>query len=439
MIFNWNNKETFDNIEWKKWVPRKENSPLFGENNKLCVTGKTASIGGYETTFPITGGKTYRFDVEFKIDKIGDINLHVLNMIMTNLDSDIGRNPVDGITDFKKIQSDCGENIIAGSLTLKIHERAASVSILLGLRYSDGGTVEWQSVSISEAPEIPARKAVVAVTKYHPEALGSLENYIDFTNNICLKAAENKTDILLFTEFANVYSSYSENFAEEISPDSLTYKLISGNAKKYKMYICTCILEKCGNDLYNTAIIFDRNGEIIGKYSKVHLYFPEELLYGTVPGDEHPVFDLDFGRVGIVICYDNWFGESYRVLSLKGAELILFPNAGHEPKLIPARAIDNSVYVAVSSAHQTSAVVNSLGNVLIALDDYNGCDEEKTLAAAEIDLSQRPLPHANAGGNMNGSPGGKRLCRNSRSVRLYEEILKEISEWEKRGAVYTWN
>ena len=436
IIFDWNDRD--GGIKWTRWTPRDKSAPLFGEGEKICVTGKPAAIGGYETTIPVTGGKTYRFDVTFSVDKIDDINQNVLNLIRGNVfpNPKSGGNSVDGITNFKYADRD--KKLISGSATLKICEKAASVSVMLGLRYSCGGSVEWHSVTVSEAAPVLPRKAVIAVTKYHPETFGSPEKYMDFTNKICEKAASAKTDLLLFTEFANIYSGYSEDMAEEISADGATCRLISENAKKYNMYICAAIVEKRGEDLYNTAVIFDRNGEIAGKYSKVHLYFPEELLYGTVPGDEHPVFDLDFGRVGIVICYDNWFAESYRILGLKGAELVLLPNAGHEPKLLPARAIDNGVYIANSSTHQPSSVVNSFGDVILEIAGYNECNEEKALGTVEIDLSQRPLPHANSGGNMNGSPGGKRLSRNSRSGKLYEEILKEIPVWENRDAIYTW-
>ncbi|MCL2095568.1 MAG: carbon-nitrogen hydrolase family protein [Oscillospiraceae bacterium] len=447
IIFEWESGNNIDNIDngekWRRWTPREKSAPAFGENpGGLKVTGRSTAIGGYETgNIPVTGGKTYRLDVEFKADNVGDINLNILNIIRGNIDPDdskSSRNSMDGISDFK--YTDNNKNIIAGTLTVKLSERLNSVSIMLGLRYSDGGTVEWSRVKLSETKPPPSRKAVVSVTKYNPQSLGSADNYISFTNKICGKAAACETDLLLFTEFANIYSANNklEDLSEEISPESLTYKLISENAAKYKMYICTAIMEKRGDDLYNTAVIFGRNGELIGQYSKVHLYFPEEILDGTTPGDEHPVFDLDFGRIGVVICYDNWFAESYRILGLKGAELILLPNAGYGTRTLPARAIDNGVYIAVSSIHDPACVANTTGEILTEISGYNDCDVNKAFAPAEIDLSQKPLPHANSGGNLNGSSGGKRLMRHSRSSKLYEEILKEVKTWENKGSVYTW-
>ena len=75
----------------------------------------------------------------------------------------------------------------------------------------------------------------------------------------------------------------------------------------------------------------------------------EEYEAGLTPGVDYPVFDTDFGRVGISICYDSWFPEIYRALGLSGAELVLLPNAGYYEDLMPARAADSGIWVAVST------------------------------------------------------------------------------------------
>ncbi len=101
-------------------------------------------------------------------------------------------------------------------------------------------------------------------------------------------------------------------------------------------------------DFANTALLFGRDGKIVGKYRKTHAavdQFEGQPPWSKPPsgkdrdwfiqndpewimqkGDDLPVFDLDFGRVGILTCYDGWFPESFRVLSLKGAEMLVWIN-----------------------------------------------------------------------------------------------------------------
>jgi predicted amidohydrolase len=98
----------------------------------------------------------------------------------------------------------------------------------------------------------------------------------------------------------------------------------------------------------STALLFGRRGDIVGKYYKTHAAvdsYSGEPAYAKPPagkdrqwfikndpewimkqGQDLQVFDLDFGRIGILICYDGYFSEAYRVLSLKGAELVLWIN-----------------------------------------------------------------------------------------------------------------
>jgi predicted amidohydrolase len=101
----------------------------------------------------------------------------------------------------------------------------------------------------------------------------------------------------------------------------------------------------------NTALIFDRRGEIVGKYNKTHAAvdsFEGEPAFSKPPsghdrqwfiendpewimkrGDDLPVFDLDFAKIGILTCYDGYFPETFRVLSLKGAEIVVWINGRH--------------------------------------------------------------------------------------------------------------
>ena len=184
------------------------------------------------------------------------------------------------------------------------------------------------------------------------------------------------------------------------------------------------MIERDGGLIFNTAVLFDRQGNLVGRYRKVHPYWPEEVWDGITPGDDFPVFSLDVGKVGIMTCYDSWFPEVSRLLALRGAELILFPSAGYEPSLLPARAIDNRCYVVASSLDSPAMIVDTLGHTLAATSDG--------MVTVPVDLARRPTPHANAGGSLNSSPGGRRSLRHAASWALYEDLLAEVRSWDGR-------
>lgn len=133
-------------------------------------------------------------------------------------------------------------------------------------------------------------------------------------------------------------------------PGPLTEQL-GDVARRHGMYLIAPIAALADGVRRNVAVIYGRDGAIVGQYFKTHLTQPE-LDAGFVAGDDLPVFDLDFGRVGIMTCLDNQFPETARVLAVKGAEVIFFPHVqsgygevGWVAQLV-SRAIDSAVYLA---------------------------------------------------------------------------------------------
>ena len=90
-------------------------------------------------------------------------------------------------------------------------------------------------------------------------------------------------------------------------------------AREKNAWIVAGIVEREGSTLYNTAILLDRAGRVAGKYRKV--YLPrEEIEGGVTPGNSYPVFETDFGKIGMMICWDVQYADPARNLALKGAE-----------------------------------------------------------------------------------------------------------------------
>lgn len=158
---------------------------------------------------------------------------------------------------------------------------------------------------------------------------------------------------LLPEDLLCMLSDKHPNPAEAAQPlDGPFTQMLAAVAARHSMWICACHYERDGEQLWNAAYLIDRTGQVAGRYRKVH----EAELYRTEMGvqvaAEYPVFETDFGRVGMMICFDNIFPETSRILALNGAELILFPDANYHPSefdvetLARARAIDNGVFIA---------------------------------------------------------------------------------------------
>lgn len=173
----------------------------------------------------------------------------------------------------------------------------------------------------------------VALLQIAPE--GSLEKNKEKGIEICRKAKQMGADISLFPEmYSNGYNIYGRNpdewMNEAIEADSDFITAFGKLSKELDMAIGITLLEKYGSNPRNSLVLFDRHGNRCFTYAKVHTCdFDAEA--NLTPGDEFFVTELDTAigtvKTGAMICYDREFPESARILMLKGAEIILVPNA----------------------------------------------------------------------------------------------------------------
>ncbi len=178
----------------------------------------------------------------------------------------------------------------------------------------------------------------------------------------------------------------------------------------------------------NTALLIDREGKVVGKYSKMHEavgqaphWWPpieDQSEWIMKSGDAFPVFELDFGRIGIMICYDGYFPEPAHILSLHGAEIVAWINArqGSVEKHLVQSDIQRN-YIAMvctnlgqgagtmiaSSSHQIQAYVDSTGNHYIS---------------GEIDLKDLRIRRANS------------RVHHQRKPELYGSITQSHDIWK---------
>ena len=184
-----------------------------------------------------------------------------------------------------------------------------------------------------------------------------LNENLEAGRKACIEAKEKGADVALFPEMYSdgYYLPQGEGEIETlaIEKDSEFIEEFRKLAAELKMAIGITLLEKHDPKPLNSVIFFDRTGKEILHYSKVHIcaFDLEKVLSG---GDDFYVADLDFGRgkvrIGSMICFDREFPESARILMLKGAELILAPNACpmeiNRLSALRTRAYENMVAVA---------------------------------------------------------------------------------------------
>jgi predicted amidohydrolase len=221
------------------------------------------------------------------------------------------------------------------------------------------------------------------------------------------KAAEyidkvgDKVDILCFPEFFstgyNLGLINKEFFSLAETIPGPTTEQLSEKAQQFKTAIIGNIVEKDEvkeGVLYDTTFFINEHGEYVGKYRKAHLYPTEHQYFCN--GSEFPVFEICGVKVGSAICYDHAFGEMFRIMALKGAEVVFMPSA--IPKNFEylvdlrtqARASDNQIFtVAVNRAGIEgevtycgySQIVDPRGSVICKAGD------EEEILIGSIDLS----------------------------------------------------
>ncbi len=233
------------------------------------------------------------------------------------------------------------------------------------------------------------------------------EENIKKATRMIIEAANNGAKIIVLPEMFNCpydgrkFIEYAENIG---GPTITRLREIASELRVY--IIGGSIPENVERGIYNTSFVIDNNGGIIGKHRKIHLFdinVKEKIVFREsdtlLAGDAPTIIETSLASIGIGICYDIRFPELARIMTLEGAEILVFPGAfnmvtgpAHWKTLIRARAIDNQVFVVgASPARNPKTSYVAYGHSMIA-DPWGrityeaGAKEE--VINAEIDLSE---------------------------------------------------
>lgn len=230
---------------------------------------------------------------------------------------------------------------------------------------------------------------------------------MDKAERMVKSAAQSGADIVVLPEMYNCpyAKEFFRKFAEADKGQSLAK--MSAWARDNGVYLVGgSVPEQEGERLYNTCFVFDRGGELLAAHRKVHLFdvdikggvrFKESNNFAA--GDSVTVFDTEFGKMGVVICFDIRFPELIRATAKRGAQVIFCPaqfnmttGPRHWELSVRARAMDNELFFVGASAARYegfsyecwghSTVADPFGTVIAS------CDEKEQILYADLDLTE---------------------------------------------------
>lgn len=201
-------------------------------------------------------------------------------------------------------------------------------------------------------------------------------------------AAERGAELVVLPELANTgYVFRDKHEATDLAepvPGGETTMVWSEIAAQRKLFIVAGIAERDGGALYNSAVIIGPDG-YLGRFRKVHLWGDEKRFFD--PGDlGFPVFQAPFGRMGVAICYDGWFPETYRSAAIQGVDILCVPTNWVPMPGQPAdrQAMANTLVMA--GAHSN--------NIFIACADRIGVERGQPFEGQSLIVDRRGWPIA---------------------------------------------
>jgi predicted amidohydrolase len=395
---------------WKATSPRDEIRPGFSFDPKggpksdgsliIAADEREGLHGWWQKTFPVVGGRHYHFEA---LRKVQNIKVPRRSAVVRIVWQDDKGKPVPmsepAVQGYLKAWAGIAEpehptdketdaqGRTEVSDTYRAPDKATAAVVELHLLWAPQGKIEWSSVSLTECKPPAGRKTRLAAVHFRPSGKSPQANCKEFAPLIA-EAAQQKADLVVLGETLTYFGT-GKSFAECAEPipgPSTDY--FGELAKKHNMYIVAGLLERDRHLIYNVAVLLGPDGKLVGKYRKVCL--PRgEIAGGIAPGNDYPVFQTRFGKLGLMVCYDGFFPEVARELTNRGAEVIAWPVWGCNPELAGARACENHVHL-VSSTYEDI----SHNWMLTAVYGHDGKPQAKaekwgTVIVTEVDLDER--------------------------------------------------
>jgi predicted amidohydrolase len=373
-------------------------------------TGDRHAIGCWRGPVELKEGRWYRASVTAHLERIEHPALSVFAQVAKH---------------FLVPESTDGNTIHLGRL-FRFGNEDSAPDMELYLKATEHGRAAWSAPNVTEVPSPDFRIARVATVRMGEPAIPlTLQGQRSRIAGKLEQAEKLEPDIVALTEVAPVMGVSPEEHggfvaSAEAVPNGPTCRVLAEAAKKHNMYVLCGLAERRGKHVFNTAVLFDRAGQFTGQYDKTHLTFGE-LTARLSCGENYPVFDLDFARIGIHICYDEWFPEVARTYAHQGVEILFLPVMGGKPITWRTRALDNGIYFVSASSNPPSMIIDSSGMIL-AETHGDG------IACADLNLDWRETNVYKDPTLSYGMPGiapGMRMTLDDRLLDDLHRLLKD--------------
>lgn len=262
-----------------------------------------------------------------------------------------------------------------------------------------------------------------------------IKNNIARAEKLVREAAAKGAKIILLPElFELPYFCQERNYeyyklATSVD-DNMAVNHFKNIAKELEVVLPISFFEKDGNVTYNTVAIIDADGSMLGTYRKIHIpddHFYQEKFYFTPGNLGFKIFETRYAKIGVGICWDQWFPESARSMANLGAEILMYPTAiGSEP-----------VLTCDSMPHWTRCMQGHAGSNLMPLMAANRVGTEKVVPNENNNMQTSALTFYGSSFIANETGEIVERCdRESETTIVHEFDLDEVAEFRSSWGVF---
>ena len=237
----------------------------------------------------------------------------------------------------------------------------------------------------------PMSKILVAQIKVYPDKGRVETNHIKLMKILADIEKEHEVDVVVTPEgFLDGYVATEKSVTKDdmvkyaIEPLTSRYtQVVSDWAKRNEAWFIYGCARKATNGVFNTALIYNRRGSLVGMYDKLHLQRHDNKY---IPGKGLSVYESNFGLFGVMICADRRWPETARTLTLQGARVIFNPTYGMHGDLnlcmMRTRSYENGIFIVFT--HPGQSLITGPNGAVVC----NNEDKSQTYTVTDIDLSE---------------------------------------------------